>query len=117
GNAQRMTCVSQLPRRLPYPDRPFVEFALRGPGDRKIDLLRGTRKILLREAAAGLLPPEILNRPTHGFTPPIDAWLRGRLGSLARDILLEASSRLRMRVDPREIEALLAGQARGRRNG
>ena len=109
--------LCSLEARVPYLDHLFVEFALRVPGHRKIDLLRGTRKILLREAAAGLLPPEILNRPKHGFTPPIDAWLRGRLGSLAREILLEASSRLRMRVDPREVEALLTAHARGRRNG
>jgi asparagine synthase (glutamine-hydrolysing) len=109
--------LCSLEARVPYLDHPFVEFALRVPGPRKIDLLRGTRKILLREAAAGLLPAEILSRPKHGFTPPIDAWLRGRLGSLAREILLDPSSRLRTRVDPREIDGLLAGHARGRRNG
>jgi len=113
----RMTMLCSLEARVPYLDHPMVEFALRVPGHRKIDLLRGTRKILLREAAATLLPPAIRNRPKHGFTPPVDAWLRGCLGALARDILLEASSRLRMRVDPREIEALLAGHALGRRNG
>jgi asparagine synthase (glutamine-hydrolysing) len=113
----RMTMLCSLEARVPYLDHPFVEFALRVPGPRKIDLLRGTRKILLREAAAGLLPPEILSRPKHGFTPPIDAWLRGRLGSLAREILLDPSSRLRTRVDPREIDGLLTGHARGRRNG
>jgi asparagine synthase (glutamine-hydrolysing) len=113
----RMTMLCSLEARVPYLDHPFVEFALGVPGHRKVGLLRGTRKILLREAAAGFLPPEILHRPKHGFTPPVDAWLRGRLGSLAREILLETSSRLHTRVDPREIEALLAGQARGRRNG
>lgn len=30
----------------------------------------------LRQAAAEVLPPEVLNRPKRGFTPPVREWLR-----------------------------------------
>jgi asparagine synthase (glutamine-hydrolysing) len=37
---------------------------------------RGQRKVLLKKALAGALPPEILNRPKKGFGIPAAAWLR-----------------------------------------
>jgi asparagine synthase (glutamine-hydrolysing) len=84
-----------------------VEFALSVPARRKVRLLRRQRKVLMREAAAAVLPPEIAWRPKHGFTPPLDRWLDGNLGSLARDVLLDAAARLGTRVDMRQVRRLL----------
>ncbi len=113
----RMTMLCSLEARVPYLDHTFVEFALGIPGRRKMGWLRGTLKKLLRESAIGLLPEEILNRPKHGFTPPLDAWFRGRLGAFAREVLLDASSPLAARIGPQTVHALLREQTRGRRNG
>jgi asparagine synthase (glutamine-hydrolysing) len=52
------------------------------------ELVRGReKKILLRAAYAGHLPPEILDHPKRGFGAPIGAWLRGPLRAWAADLL------------------------------
>ena len=33
-------------------------------------------KMFLREVAKQILPPEVMNRPKRGFTPPVRTWLR-----------------------------------------
>jgi asparagine synthase (glutamine-hydrolysing) len=113
----RMTMLSSIEARVPYLDHTFVEFALGIPAHRKAGWLHGRRKMILRESGIGLLPPDVLNRPKHGFTPPIDAWFRGRLGAFAREVLLDPSSELARRIGSRVIRELLSGQENGRRNG
>ncbi|NOZ77596.1 MAG: hypothetical protein GXP48_00175 [Acidobacteria bacterium] len=45
-------------------------------------------KTLLKEAADGLVPGEVLERPKEGFSPPFKAWLReGELDGLYRELL------------------------------
>jgi asparagine synthase (glutamine-hydrolysing) len=113
----RMTMLCSLEARVPYLDHPFVEFALGLPGRRKVGLLHRHRKMLLRESARGLLPADMLSRPKRGFTPPVDAWFRGRLGTFAREVLLDPSSRLIGRINASAVRSLLAGQQKGRPNG
>jgi asparagine synthase (glutamine-hydrolysing) len=43
-------------------------------------------KHVLRSLARRLLPPGIAERRKHGFSVPIDAWLRGPLDPLLRDV-------------------------------
>jgi asparagine synthase (glutamine-hydrolysing) len=43
--------------------------------------------VLLRKAAAPLVPPELLRRRKRGFSIPAAAWLRGELEPFARDTL------------------------------
>jgi asparagine synthase (glutamine-hydrolysing) len=112
----RMTMASSLEARVPYLDHPLVERALAIPGRRKVRPW-GASKIGLRRAAAGLLPPDILTRPKHGFTPPVDAWFRDGLGALARDALSGPSSRVRARLDGRVLDRLLDEHALGGRRG
>ena len=113
----RMTMRSSLEARVPYLDHQFVEWSLGLPASAKLSLSGRIDKRLLRRAAATMLPPAVAFRPKQGFKPPLDAWLRGRLRSLARETLLSASARLRDRVDMRLVEQLLAGHDRGRQNG
>ncbi|MEO8097083.1 MAG: asparagine synthase (glutamine-hydrolyzing) [Acidobacteriota bacterium] len=52
------------------------------------DLVRGReKKVLLRQAYAPYLPPEILARPKHGFGAPIAQWLSGPLRKLVAHAL------------------------------
>ena len=113
----RMTMLCSLEARVPYLDHEFVEFALGIPASRKLRLLWGSNKLLMREAAATVVPRSVAARPKQGFKPPIDAWLRGRLRTLAHDALLAADARVRDHVDVRGVRRLLADHDAGRPNG
>ena len=113
----RMTMLCSLEARVPYLDHRFVEWALGIPAPHKLPLLRGGDKLLLRQAAATMVPEEIAGRKKQGFKPPIDAWLRGRMRELAHDTLLAVNTRFRDRIDVRSVRRLLAGHDRGQANG
>ena len=42
----------------------------------------GTLKWVLRQAFADIIPPQVINRPKHGFNVPIDHWLKGEWSDL-----------------------------------
>lgn len=82
----RMSMANSLEVRAPFLDYRVVEFAASLPSVWKIK--GNSKKIILRNAFARLLPPGILNRPKHGFTVPLDSWFRGELKPLAERELL-----------------------------
>jgi asparagine synthase (glutamine-hydrolysing) len=57
----RMSMAHSIESRVPLLDNEVVEFAARLPADLKIR--NGRRKHILKEAAAQMVPPEILARP------------------------------------------------------
>lgn len=71
--------------RLPLLDQRLVEFAWRIPADLK--LWQGQGKWLLRQVAYRHIPPEMLERPKMGFSPPVANWLRGPLREWGEDLL------------------------------
>lgn len=75
----RMSMAVGLEARVPYLDHRVVEFALRAPFETK---LQGRQtKVVLREACADLLPPEVRDAPKRGFNLPLAMWMRDRLDS------------------------------------
>ena len=75
--------------RDPLLDHKLVEWAAALPLRWK---LRGTGgKYLLRKLAFRYVPKKLLDRPKHGFTVPIDQWLRGPLHSWATERLNDAT--------------------------
>ena len=62
--------------RVPFLDLPLVNYVSALAGDAK-QAPTSPAKILLREAADGVLAPAIANRPKTGFTLPIGDWMRG----------------------------------------
>lgn len=76
--------------RFPYLDTSLVEFAAGLPLASRFDGLVGKR--VLREIARRYLPPGIAERPKHGFSVPIEDWLRGAAGDLAGDVFAGAGS-------------------------
>lgn len=52
----------------------------------------GTLKIVLRQAFADILPPEVVARPKHGFNVPIDHWLRGEWAELVDETFAPGSA-------------------------
>jgi len=83
----KMSMATSLECRVPLLDDELVELAASVPEEVKI---RGGRlKHALKEAVAGLLPPDILERKKRGFGTPMGAWLKQDLAPLVRGLLSE----------------------------
>jgi asparagine synthase (glutamine-hydrolysing) len=111
----QMSMSASIESRVPFLDHVLVEFAARLPQRFKLKGL--TTKRILRDAAAGLVPPSILTRRKMGFPVPFNGWAAGTWNGVVRDVLLDRSSRQRGLVDPVALERLLADHQAGRRRG
>ncbi|MCX6023794.1 MAG: asparagine synthase-related protein, partial [Chloroflexi bacterium] len=79
--------------------------------------LRGmTRKWVLREAMAGILPAEIINRSKKGFNMPVAKWLRGELRPLMEDTLSEDRIRRGGLFEPSAVRGLVDQHLQGVRD-
>ncbi len=97
-----MAC--SLEARLPLLDHRLVELAFQIPGRFKI---RGwSTKRILKQAVAPFVPPEVLNKPKHGFAVPTDPWFRGELKNYTYEVLLDARTRQRGYFNTGVIERL-----------
>lgn len=68
---------NSLENRTPFLSTPLVEFILSLPPDYR---LHGkNKKYILKESFRDMLPPQILDFKKHGFSVPIDYWLRSTL--------------------------------------
>jgi asparagine synthase (glutamine-hydrolysing) len=81
----RASMAHSLEARVPYLDTVVTNLALALPTRHKIRGL--SKKVLLRKAAAPLLPREIVHGKKRGFSIPAAAWLRGELETFARETL------------------------------
>ena len=81
----RASMAHSLEARVPYLDTVVTNLALALPTRHKIRGL--AKKVLLRKAAAPLLPREIVHGKKRGFSIPAAAWLRGELEPFARQTL------------------------------
>jgi asparagine synthase (glutamine-hydrolysing) len=81
----RASMAHSLEARVPYLDPVVSGLALALPTRLKVRGLR--KKVLLRKAAAPLLPRRIVYGRKRGFSIPAAAWLRGELEPFARDVL------------------------------
>src|SRR5262249_20784035 len=70
--------------RVPYLDPALVRFAATLPAGFRIGP-EGSKRIL-RRIGAELLPADLAARPKHGFSVPIEDWLRGPLDPLIADL-------------------------------
>ena len=81
----RASMAHSLEARVPYLDPVVTNLALALPTRLKVRGMR--KKVLLRRAAAALLPRRIVYGKKRGFSIPAAAWLRGELEPFARDVL------------------------------
>jgi asparagine synthase (glutamine-hydrolysing) len=81
----RLSMAHSLEVRSAFLDTDVVEFVARLPGTMKIR--PGATKYLLKRAAAGYFPPEMITRPKEGFLMPITEWVLGGLRDWVRDTL------------------------------
>src|SRR5204862_3230833 len=81
----RASMAHSLEARVPFCDTVVSNLALALPDRQKVRGL--AKKVLLRRAAAPLLPRSIVHGRKRGFSIPAAAWLRGELEPFARDVL------------------------------
>lgn len=82
-----MSMANSIEVRSPFLDKRVVDFAFGLPADYKID--GNMKKKIVQDAFREMLPPELYNRPKHGFEIPLLDWFRKELWSLINDDLLE----------------------------
>lgn len=82
----RAAAAYGIENRSPYLDYRIVEFAFRIPSELKIK--NNKTKWILREAARGLIPEDIIERQDKkGLVTPVGKWLKGTLKNWAEKIL------------------------------
>lgn len=84
----RASMAHGLEVRPPMLDNEMVDWAFSLPSSLKLS--RGRSKYILKVAAAGHLPDEILHRPKKGFGIPLRSWLRGPLRERVAAVLKES---------------------------
>lgn len=82
-----MSMANSLEVRVPFLDHNVVDFAFSLPESYKIH--KKQKKRILQEAYRDMLPPELYNRPKHGFEVPLLKWLRNELKSEINTKLLD----------------------------
>jgi len=110
----RAASAHGLEVRCPLLDHRLVEFAATIPSDLKFH--GRTTKWILKRAAAGLVPAEIIARGKWGFRVPVEKWLRTDLREMAESILFEDSSGLGRFLRRPAVEALWRQHLRGLRD-
>jgi len=100
----KLSMAHGLESRVPFLDNELFELLRRMPADLK---MRGhTGKWILKEAMRELLPPQTLQRPKQGFTPPEQTWFRGPNRAFVYQLLMSPDSRLRCYVRPEAVESI-----------
>jgi asparagine synthase (glutamine-hydrolysing) len=109
-----MSMAHSIESRVPLLDNEVIELASTLPASVKIK--DGRRKHVLKEVAATLLPPEILNRRKQGFGVPLGTWFRGNLRELFADTLLSHASLQRGYFQPLFVRQLVDEHVAGKRD-
>jgi asparagine synthase (glutamine-hydrolysing) len=100
-----MTMAFGLEARVPFLDHELVECAASIPAEYKVP--RGG-KWVLKEAARGLLPEAVIDRPKGSFPVPALVYLRGPYYELTRDLVSSRAARERGLFRRSYVDALLA---------
>ncbi|MGZ8692215.1 MAG: asparagine synthase (glutamine-hydrolyzing) [Gaiellaceae bacterium] len=108
----RASMAHSLEARVPYLDTVVTNLALALPTRHKIRGL--SKKVLLRKAAAPLLPREIVHGKKRGFSIPAATWLRGELEPFARETLSRETLHRQGFFRPEVVARLLDDHVAGR---
>jgi asparagine synthase (glutamine-hydrolysing) len=107
----KMSMAAGLELRVPFLDVDLMRFVERIPASRRIRPRQPKR--LHRQALGQLLPPEVTNRPKHGFATPYDDWLRASLGREVERRYAPGSPLAEL-IDPAAAARLVDEHRRGR---
>jgi asparagine synthase (glutamine-hydrolysing) len=114
AKTDRCTMAHSLEARCPFLDTAVLEYVAALPDAWKLDGRR--TKVLLREAFADLIPPDIDRRPKTGFGVPLDAWFRADLREYVRDTLLGPSARWRTYLRAQAVQHIVDAHLSGAEN-
>lgn len=84
-----MSMANSLEVRSPFLAKDVVDFAFTLPSSYKVD--GNMKKKIVQDAFRPMLPPELYNRPKHGFEIPLLDWFRKELWGMINDDLLSKS--------------------------
>ena len=87
----RSSMMHRLEARCPFLDINVVDLVRRIPSEYK--LRRGVTKYILKEAARGLIPDQVIDRPKKGFGIPIGNWFKTGALRLSSDSVPGGMSR------------------------
>src|SRR5262249_12414386 len=107
----KVTMSCGVEAREPFLDYRLVEYLM--PLPRSLKPMRWEPKRLLKRAASGLVPREIIRRPKQAFAAPVNVWLRRGLGPFARHVLLHTKLRRRGWFRYEAIEQMLEEHVSG----
>jgi asparagine synthase (glutamine-hydrolysing) len=110
----RASMACSLEVRAPFLDAELVDAIAALPAAFKYG--RRQTKRLLKRAAAGHLPPSVLNRPKKGFGIPVARWLRGPLAPLLDDLLGRERLKRQGLFVPAEVERRVREHRAGTRD-
>jgi asparagine synthase (glutamine-hydrolysing) len=99
----KMSMAHSIETRVPFLDEDLVEFVLTIPSD--LQCKNGQTKYLLKQAARGIIPDEIIDRKKWGFCGSATNMLTSRLASFAEERVLK-SPLIRERFDIGEVNRL-----------
>jgi asparagine synthase (glutamine-hydrolysing) len=99
----KMSMAHSIETRVPFLDEDLVEFALTIPTGLKCK--HGQTKYLLKQAARGIIPDEIIDRKKWGFCGSATNMLTSRLAAFAQERVLK-SPLIRERFDVGEVNRL-----------
>jgi asparagine synthase (glutamine-hydrolysing) len=109
----RASMARSLEVRVPFLDHKVVEYCARIPADLKIRRLR--TKHLLKEAARGLVPDQIIDKRKIGFfNRALEGWMHAQVGGAISDYLLAPAPRYAEILDPAAVRRLVEAHASGR---
>lgn len=108
----RASMAYGLEVRPPLLDHELLELAARIPSRHKV---RGSQtKWIFKQACRDLLPQSLMTRPKQGFEIPVDAWLRGPLQAMFREVALSSGVAAANLINQRRATTLLDDHVRGR---
>ena len=110
----RASMAYSLEVRVPFLDHRVVEYCATIPSDLKVRRLR--TKHLLKEAARGLVPDEVIDRRKVGFfRGSVGSWFNAQSAAAVTDHLLDPGARYAEFLDRGVVEGLVREHQQGRR--
>ncbi|MDY6792892.1 MAG: asparagine synthase (glutamine-hydrolyzing) [Thermodesulfobacteriota bacterium] len=107
SQGDRMAMANSVEGRYPFLDHRVVEFATRVPPAYRMNGLK--EKFILKQAARGIIPTELIDRPKQPYRAPISkCFFQDQPVDYVEDLLCESAIRKNGYFDPKKVSHLTA---------